>query len=179
VVCRAAVKFSATGPPGQATPTPPIRIPSPQASGHVEISCSSLPGAGSFSNPLVIGVVTRNVLVRGCAPLTSGAGFNLTYFSFSLSSTAPGAALVASLYQLAPPAISAVHPRLATAGGLTLSTSSSDGIWLGDPPYGRALPIGGLAPGSYRLGMEKLDSPLRSLSTPAYNVAIALDPDGF
>ncbi len=182
VVCRTRrLKFKATG-PALATPPPVFRPPSagPGASGRVERSCSLLSGAGSFSNPLVIGTVTRNTLVRDCEPLTSGAGFNQTWFSFALASPAPPDALVASLFQLTPTAISAVHPRLAS-GAVTLITSTSGGVWLGDPnaPSGRALPVGGLSAGPYMLGMEKLDSPLRSLNTPPYHVAIALDPNSF
>jgi hypothetical protein len=111
----------------------------------------------------------------GCAPLTSGAGFNTRWFSFAILSAAPPGAAVGAAFQLTPDAISAVHPRLATPGGLTLLTSSANGFWTGgDPPTGRFLPVDGLPPGTYMLGFEKLDSPLHSLTTPPFHAVVYL-----
>ena len=68
---------------------------------------------------------------------------------------------------------SAVHPRLAAANGMTLLTSRRDGAWAEQPPaLIRYLPIGGLEPGRYLLGVEKMDSPLRSLQTPHFDLLI-------
>jgi hypothetical protein len=148
------------------------------ASASTEYSCSDLSGAGSFSDPLQIGVVEGDVVISDCAPLTSGEGYDVEYFSFTLDSPAPEVSYVASRFTLTSDAISAVNPRLATSGGYTLLHSSS-GVWLGDEPNftGRLQylsPLGGnggdLNAGTYVLGMEKIDSPLRSLTTPSYNI---------
>ncbi|WP_306955789.1 hypothetical protein [Streptomyces sp. B4I13] len=74
---------------------------------------------------------------------------------------------------------SAVNPSLARGPCTVLHTSA--GLWTYDRSgvfNGRYLPLaplpgsGVLPAGTYRLNMQKLDSPLRSLSTPWFNVVV-------
>lgn len=143
----------------------------------VQISCSSLRGAGTFSNPLVIGVVTRPVQVVNCPALSSGRSFNVRYFSFSLRSRGSRNSFVATGANLTTRVPSAVHPRIASVSGFTLlTTSSSVASWVGNPNQPgfvwRMLPMNSLAANTYILGAEKIDSPLRSTQTPAFTIAI-------
>jgi hypothetical protein len=161
--------------PGGSAPATDTVGQTPQTSpSFVQFLCPLLPGAGTFSHPLLLGTITQTTVARLCQPLTSGPGFNHVYFSFTLPSSAPSGSYVAAHFETTPDALSAVHPRLASTGGVTLKTSSSDGVWFGDPPNIRAIPIDGLAPGTYILGFEKLDSPLRSLTTPYWDAAVLL-----
>lgn len=147
-----------------------------RSNGIVTIPFSKLRGSGSFSAPFVIGPVTAPTMIVGCPRLTAGRPYNNYYFSFSLRSTASAKATAGAVVNLTPDAMAAAHPRLATQDGVTLLTSSSDGRWLGDPnspgQVGRFLPLRGLPAGAYRLGVEKLASPLRSLQTPGVSLVI-------
>lgn len=147
--------------------------PAPAAQGQGAFPCAGLPGAGSFANPLHIGAIGQTTVLTGCSSLSSGSGFSSRYYSFDLVRPAPGGAVVATSFVPVPAAQSAVHPRLAAANGMTLLTSRRDGAWAEQPPAQiRYLPIGGLAPGRYLLGVEKIDSPLRSLQTPHFDLLI-------
>ncbi|MEV8636926.1 hypothetical protein AB0395_35320 [Streptosporangium sp. NPDC051023] len=59
---------------------------------------------------------------------------------------------------------------------MTILRSSQNGFWTGTEPNftGRYLPIAGLNAGTYRLGVEKLRSPLSSLSTPQFDIVIVI-----
>jgi hypothetical protein len=139
------------------------------------VACSSLPGGVTFTNPKVIGTVTQTTVASGCSPLTSGYQTNVVrYFLFTLPFTAPAGSFAGSHFILTPDAISEVHARLAAPDGRTLMRSS-DGIPVGENPrIGWKLPISGLPPGDYLLGLEKLDSPLRSLTTPYFDAVIVI-----
>ncbi|MFF0577685.1 hypothetical protein [Streptosporangium saharense] len=140
----------------------------------VTVNCRSLPGSGSFSNPLRLGVVRGTVVAVGCPPLSSGAGYVSRYFLFSTARTAGRGSVAGARFRLSGN-LSAVHPRLAS-GAVTVLRSTQHGFWTGSSPNftGRYLPIAGLNPGTYRLGVEKLRSPLSSLSTPYFDIVIAL-----
>jgi hypothetical protein len=139
-----------------------------------QLNCLSLPGAGSFSNPRYIGRVDRTTVVSGCPRLSSGQGFSSRYYSFDLTRPAPNGSVVGTGFVLTPDAQSAVHPRLALPNGQTLITSSSpQAFWYSLPPaLFRFLPITNLPADRYILGVEKLDSPLRSLQTPNFDLYI-------
>jgi hypothetical protein len=147
-----------------------VQSPTPQS-----LNCTDLPGAGSYSNPIRIGVISRTILIRDCPGLSSGSGFNVRYYSFDLEQTAPNGSMMGTIFTSASGAVSAVHPRLSAANGTTLLTSRRDGSWLEQGGWTmRYLNIAGLTPGQYRFGTEKLDSPLRSLQTPTFNMLIVL-----
>jgi hypothetical protein len=145
-----------------------------QAQQVVQIPCSSLPGAGSFSNPLAIGVVTRPVRITNCSRLSSGRGFNSRYFSFTLRSTGNQGSFVAAGVNLVPGANSAVHPNIATTGGFRVRTSTANGSWIGNPeqfgPVWRLVPLVNLPANPYVLGVEKLS--IRSTLTPNFDLVI-------
>jgi hypothetical protein len=141
----------------------------------LQINCASLNGAGTFSNPKWLGSIDRTTKVVWCPGLTSGAGFNSRYYAFDLTRSAPASSIIGPAFILTQDAQSAVHPRLALPNGFTLLTSLSHGQWYSQPPWLlRYLPIGGLLAGRYWLGVEKLDSPLRSLQTPSFDILIVL-----
>ncbi|MFI1509473.1 hypothetical protein [Streptomyces sp. NPDC020597] len=142
--------------------------------------CRRLAGAGSYSNPLALGNVTgRTVVAVNCPPLTSGAGYANRYFSFTLTRPARVPSYAGASFVLNRSQKSAVNPSLARGPYTILRTSA--GLWTYDRSgvfNGRYLPLaplpgGGVLPaGTYRLNMQKLDSPLRSLSTPWFNVVV-------
>ncbi len=143
----------------------------------VQIPCSNLRGAGTFSNPLVIGMVTRPIVIVNCPALSSGRGFTVRYFSFSLRSRGSQGSYAGTGATITAQVPSAVHPRIATQSGFTLLTSfSPSASWIGNPnqpgPLWRLLPLNGLSAGSYVLGAEKLDPPFRSIQTPNFSIAI-------
>lgn len=145
-------------------------------SAFVQIPCARFRGAGSFSNPVVIGLVNRPVIIRNCPRLSSGRGFNLRYYRIALPRSRSSNAAAGAVANLAPGSISAVHPRLATLGGLTLLSTLRNGFWVGNPdalgPVGRFVSLTQIPAGTYLLGFEKIDSPLRSLQTPTFNIVI-------
>ena len=146
------------------------------------LDCRRLPGTGSFSDPVRIGILRRSTLVRSCRGLKSGRPFNVRYFSFTLTRRAPPGSAVGALFTLRANAKSAVHPRLATTDGWTLARSTTDGFWTGQSPklgrFIRISPIPStgqtLGAGTWIVGYEKLDSPLRSLRTPPFNPVLYL-----
>jgi hypothetical protein len=140
-----------------------------------QIDCSRLPGTGSFSNPLRIGRVSRTTIVVGCPGLSSGRAFNHRYYTFDLTRQAPANAVIGTMFIPTTAVPSAVHPRLALPNGTTLMTSMSHGFWYQSGPWVfRLLPFQGFRAGRYVFGVEKLDSPLRSLRTPSFNLLIVL-----
>ncbi|MFF3944615.1 hypothetical protein ACFYYN_07300 [Streptomyces sp. NPDC001902] len=148
------------------------------AGGPRTTSCDALPGSGTFTDPLQLGVVDGPVVAEGCAPLTPGSPFNARYFSFTLPA-APGAdAHAGPSFALTQDALGPVYPAVVLPGGWVLKHSLGSGYWTGTEPWftGRYQPIADLAPGTYILRTEKLDSPLHSLTTPAYDVVV--DPGG-
>jgi hypothetical protein len=139
------------------------------------INCRALFGAGSFSNPLRVGLIRGITVVYGCPGLTSGRGFNVRYYMFTTTYQAGVGSAIGTRFILRPGAISAVHPRLALTNGITLRTSSVHGFWVRNPPVlYRYLPVQGLFAGTYIFGAEKLDSPLRSLRTPDFDIVFYL-----
>lgn len=145
-----------------------------EATSAVRVRCTSLSGSGSYSDPLRLGTISGTVVAVGCPPLTSGAGYNHRYFSFSTTGTAGSDSFAGTRFTLTQNAASAVHPRL-SSGAWTIMRSS-DGFWTGTSPNftGRFLPLAGLRAGQYRLGVEKLRSPLSSLTTPSFDVVVII-----
>jgi hypothetical protein len=148
-----------------------------QSQTAVLIPCSNLRGAGSFNNPLVIGVVNRPVRITNCPRLQSGSASLVSrYFRFSLQFPASTGSFVASGANLVPGAISAVHPNVSSPAGFRLRTSAANGSWIGDPNrlglVWRLVPLANLPASTYVLGVEKQDSPLRSLQTPNFDIVI-------
>ncbi|OIJ63578.1 hypothetical protein [Streptomyces mangrovisoli] len=145
--------------------------------------CRRLAGAGSYSSPFQLGNVTgRTVVAVNCPPLTSGVPYNHRYFAFTLTRAARVPSLVGATFQLNSAQSSAVNPSLSRGPVTWLHTSA--GIWTRDRSTGalngRYLPLapypgGGVLPaGTYRVDMQKLRSPLSSLSTPWFNVVVAV-----
>ncbi|QDE90527.1 hypothetical protein BHS06_17025 [Myxococcus xanthus] len=176
------LSFLWMGVPATATHAYPVPADPGPSSAIQELECSSLPGSGRYSDPIEVGVVTGSMLIRGCEALTSGAAFSSRYFRFTLTDAAPQNAAVGAFFLTSAGQESAVHPRLAGTNGVTVATSSADGVWIEAVPLtGRFLPIGPLnrhgsplPAGTWMLGFEKLHSPLSSLSTPAFDVLIWL-----
>lgn len=159
------------------SPQQPQEPAAPEATGSfVQIACSNLRGSGSYSDPVVIGVVRQPTLVSNCPRLRSGSPYNRRYFSITLQRAASAEGAAGAVVVTTADAVSAVHPRLASTGGVTLLTSLRDGYWIGNPnvlgEIGRYLPLAGLEAGTYYLGVEKLDSPVRSLQTPNFDLVI-------
>lgn len=148
-----------------------------QETGPRSLNCSAVPGSGTFTDPLQLGVVDGPVVARGCAPLTAGSPFNARYFSFTLS-IAPGAnAHAGATFTITADALGPVYPAIVLPNGWVLKNSLGAGYWTGTEPYftGRYQQMPDLAPGTYILRTEKLDSPLHSFSTPSFDVVV--DPD--
>ncbi|WP_328885066.1 hypothetical protein [Streptomyces sp. NBC_00316] len=148
-----------------------------QKTGPRSLNCSAVPGSGTFTDPLQLGVVDGPVIARGCATLTAGSPFNARYFSFTLS-IAPGAqAHAGAAFTITPDALGPVYPAIVLPNGWVLKNSLGAGYWTGTEPYftGRYQQMPDLAPGPYILRTEKLDSPLHSFSTPSFDVVV--DPD--
>ena len=152
-----------------------------KAMNHLILNCSQLQGTGTYSNPFIIGTVDRTTVVVGCPSLSSGRNFNTRYFRFGLRRTAPRGAAVGMIFTLTPNGRSAVHPGLVNPrNGVVIADTLTDGFWIGTPPtQGRFVSIGPLnrfrqplPAGQWILRASKIDSPLRSLRTPSYNVVI-------
>ncbi|MEU8380460.1 hypothetical protein [Streptosporangium sp. NPDC048865] len=139
------------------------------------VNCRSLAGSGSYSDPLRLGTVRGTVVAVDCPPLTAGTPYNHRYFVFSTVRTAGRNSAAGARFRLSGN-LSAVHPRLAS-GPVTVLRSLQHGFWGGNPsnPTGRYLPLAGLNPGTYRLGVEKLRSPLSSLSTPWFDAVVVVN----
>ncbi|MFF0446225.1 NUDIX hydrolase [Streptomyces sp. NPDC004609] len=142
------------------------------------LDCGSLPGSGTFSDPLRLGAVgVRPVIARGCLPLTPGSPFNVWYFSFTLVS-APGAdAHAGASFSIDRDGIGPVYPAVIMPGGWILKHSLGSGYWTGTEPFftGRYQAIPDLHPGTYILSTEKLDTAINSLTTPHYDVIVDAD----
>ncbi|MFD5794634.1 hypothetical protein ACFWIO_14030 [Streptomyces diastatochromogenes] len=145
-----------------------------QSTGDGDQDCGSLAGSGTFTDPLQLGVVDGLVTARNCAPLTSGSPFNVRYFSFTLSGTPGTDAHAGASFTLTQDALGPVYPAIVQPNGWVLKHSLGSGYWTGTEPdfTGRYQQISDLAPGTYILRTEKLDSPLHSLSTPSYDVVV-------
>ncbi|MCX5265683.1 hypothetical protein [Streptomyces sp. NBC_00199] len=151
------------------------------AAATYQYDCRRLAGVGTYSSPLALGNVTgRTVVAVNCPPLTSGAGYANRYFSFTLTRSARVRSYAGASFVLNRTQKSAVNPSLARGPYAIMHTSA--GLWTYDRGgvfNGRYLPLaplpgGGVLPaGTYRLNTQKLDSPLRSLSTPGFNVVVA------
>ena len=139
------------------------------AEGVRYLDCRSLAGAGSYSSPKWVGAITQPTVVYGCPPLTSGAGFNVRYFAFSLPRNPSADSFVMTYYESGA-AGSGVHPRLAS-GASTVKRSSSAQYYSDAKIKGFYHAMADLwAGGSWRLGAEKLSSPLGSTQTASYNI---------
>ena len=132
------------------------------------LDCRSLAGAGAYANPLRVGAITQTTIVRNCPPLTSGTGFNVRYFSFSLPRTPSSGSYVMTMYNSATG--SGVHPRLAW-GASTVKGSLSSKYYRNGQTEGFYHSMADLWAGdAWRVGAEKLSSPLGSLQTAPYSV---------
>ena len=135
------------------------------------LDCRSLAGTGSYSDPKRVGAITQTTIVTNCPPLTSGSGFNVRYFSFALNQRPTAQSYVMTYYQRSSSAESGVHPRLAW-GAITVKNSLSAKYYRSGSLEAFYHTMGDLwAGGSWRLGAEKLSSPLGSLRTAPYNIA--------
>ncbi|MET7387080.1 hypothetical protein ACFYPT_12865 [Streptomyces sp. NPDC005529] len=157
-------------------------LAAPASAATYHYDCRRLSGNGSYSHPLALGNVTgRTVVAVNCPPLTSGAGYANRYFSFTLTRPARVPSYAGASFALNNSQRSAVNPSLSRGAYTIMHTGS--GLWTynrSGVANGRYLPLGplpggGVLPaGTYRLDLQKLDSPLRSLSTPWFNVVIAV-----
>ncbi|MGW2050489.1 hypothetical protein ACWCPF_35740 [Streptomyces sp. NPDC001858] len=159
-----------------------LAVAPPAAAATYQYDCRRLSGTGSYSSPLNLGNVTgRTVVAVNCPPLTSGAGYANRYFSFTLTRPARVPSYAGASFVLNQVQKSAVNPSLSSGPYTIMHTSA--GLWTYDRNgafNGRYLPLaplpggrGVLAAGTYRLNLQKLDSPLRSLSTPWFNVVVS------
>ncbi|MFF0450085.1 hypothetical protein ACFYT4_27470 [Streptomyces sp. NPDC004609] len=142
--------------------------------GSQSLNCGSLPGSGTFTDPLRLGVIHGSVTAQGCLPLTPGKPFNVRYFSFTLP-TAPGAnAHAGASFTINQDGIGPVYPAVIMPGGWILKHSLGSGYWTGTEPFftGRYQEISDLNPGTYILSTEKLDTAINSLTTPHYDVVV-------
>lgn len=141
-----------------------------------QIPCADLDGSGSYSDPFDIGTIRQPTIVVDCPNLAAGKGFNNRYFSFRLERDPSFKSFVGTYMRLTRDAMSSVHPRIIAESGAILLRSSGDGYWVGDPgtpgDVGRYIPISSLSSGRYRIGVEKLDSVVRSLKTPEFSILI-------
>ncbi|MFD6984038.1 hypothetical protein ACFWAX_25510, partial [Streptomyces sp. NPDC059956] len=150
-------------------PASPAGATTPMRFQH--IACESLSGTGSYADPLRIGPVSTPLWVFGCPPLRSGVGYNVRYFSFEYLQPPLEGSFVATVYAPSGTGPTGVHPRL-SSGAVTVKQSlDAEFIRLGDRE-GFAHATAGLHAGTWRLGAEKLSSPLAALATEAFDVVI-------
>lgn len=157
-------------------------LAAPASAATYRYDCRRLSGNGSYSHPLALGNVTgRTVVAVNCPPLTSGAGYANRYFSFTLTRPARVPSYAGASFALNTSQRSAVNPSLSRGPYTVMHTGA--GLWTynrSGVANGRYLPLGPLpgggvlAAGTYRLDLQKLDSPLRSLSTPWFDVVVAV-----
>ncbi|MGW4028799.1 hypothetical protein ACWEFL_05660 [Streptomyces sp. NPDC004838] len=148
-----------------------------RSTGSGSLDCGTLPGSGTFTDPLQLGVVNSPVTARGCLPLTPGTPFNVRYFSFTLPA-APGAnAHAGASFTIDQDRIGPVYPAVILPGGWILKQSLGSGYWTGTEPFftGRYQNISDLNPGAYILRTEKMDTAINSLTTPHYDVVVDAD----
>lgn len=148
-----------------------------EPAGDGSVDCAALAGSGTFTDPLQLGSLDGPVTARGCAPLTPGSPFNVRYFSFTLSGSPGSNAHAGASFVLTQDASGPVYPAVVQPNGWVLKHSLGSGYWTGTEPdfTGRYQQIGDLAPGTYILRTEKLDTALHSMTTPSYDVVV--DPD--
>ncbi|MGY4967129.1 hypothetical protein [Streptomyces sp. 900105245] len=148
-----------------------------EPAGDGSVDCAGLAGSGTFTDPLRLGSLDGPVTARGCAPLTPGSPFNVRYFSFTLSGSPGSNAHAGASFTLTQDALGPVYPAIVQTNGWVLKHSLGSGYWTGTEPdfTGRYQQIGDLAPGTYILRTEKLDTALHSMTTPSYDVVV--DPD--
>ncbi|MFI1381888.1 hypothetical protein [Embleya sp. NPDC020886] len=170
--------------PSPVATTPSRRSSTPAGGGDTRpagtkgLDCGRLLGSGTFTDPHRLGVVDGPVAARGCEPLTSGSPFNVRYFSFRLTATPGAKAHAGASFALVRGAISPVYPAIVQPNGWILKHSLGSGYWTGTEPgfTGRYQIIADLSPGTYILRVDKLDSPLRSNTTPSYDIEVDSDP---
>jgi hypothetical protein len=135
------------------------------------LDCGSLSGSGSYGDPSRIGTVSGPVVISGCSPLRSGAGLAVRYFSFDLAAAPSSSSLVLTRYRPgAGP--TGVHPRL-SSGPRTLKGSRQARFVRSGGYEGFAHTLADVAgTGPWRVGAEKLSSPLGSTVTSPYDVVI-------
>lgn len=154
----------------------------PASAATYRYDCRRLAGDGSYSRPLALGNVTgRTVIAVNCPPLRSGAGYAKRYFSFTLTRPARRPSYAGAGFILDANHRSAVNPSLLSGPYTIMHTGA--GLWTYNRygvANGRLLPLaplpgGGMLPvGTYRLGVQKLTSPLGSLGTPWFNVLVVI-----
>ncbi|MFE1285679.1 hypothetical protein [Streptomyces sp. NPDC058751] len=154
----------------------------PASAATYQYDCRRLSGDGSYSRPLALGNVTgRTVIAVNCPPLRSGAGYTKRFFSFTLTRPARRPSYAGAAFTLDRNHRSAVNPYLLSGPYTVMHTSA--GLWTynrAGVANGRFLPLGpmpggGTLPaGTYRLGVQKLTSPLGSLGTPWFNVMVVM-----
>ena len=147
-----------------------VVLPQPAAA-TVAADCRRLAGSGRYSDPVRIGAVTQPVFLVNCPPLTSGTGYAVRYFSFSLPAGASPAGLAMTYYKPGGPGLSGVHPRVVRPPH-TVQHSSAAIYTSGGGMEGFYQPIGELGTGRFLLGAEKLSSPRGSVQTVWFNVVI-------
>ncbi|GCD96026.1 hypothetical protein [Embleya hyalina] len=179
---------TSASPTRRAAPSPIATTPSKRSStpaggntrptGTQGLDCGGLLGSGTFTDPHRLGVVDGHVSAKGCGPLTSGSPFNTRYFSFKLTATPGANAHAGASFTLVRGAISPVYPAIVQPNGFILKHSLGSGYWTGTEPgfTGRYQIIADLSPGTYILRVEKLDSPLRSITTPSYDIEVDSGP---
>lgn len=145
-----------------------------------QMSCLELEGVGTWSDPVIIGPVSKPLMVTNCPGLSSGRYlnkyYNHRYYKITFESSPGARAMIGAVVRPTENATSPVHPGLATEQGLTLLRSGTNGFWVGDPDssqtFGRYISLTGIEAGTYLLGVEKLDKPLQSLQTPEFTLVI-------
>ncbi|MDN0200713.1 hypothetical protein [Streptomyces sp. S.PNR 29] len=137
-----------------------------------DIPCNSLQGSGTYSDPLRLGSVGRPIFLSECPPLRSGVGYNVRYFSFEYEQNPSQDSFAGTFYMVSGTGASGVHPRMSLNGVTMRHSLDAKFTRLGDLE-GFAHATAGLpAEGTWRLGAEKLSSPLGSLVTEEFNVVI-------
>ncbi|WP_157546799.1 hypothetical protein [Hamadaea tsunoensis] len=136
------------------------------------LNCATLAGSGSYSNPKLLGTISVRTVVQNCPALSSGSGYNLRYFKFTLPRGASGSSLALTYYHRTSSSQSGVHPRIAN-GAYTVRSAASSRYYQDSYYQGFYQALYGLPAGSnYRLGAEKLSSPLGSVRTAPFNILI-------
>ena len=153
-------------------PAPPAQAAQAQAAQAVVLDCRRLIGTGRFTSPLRIGRITRTTVVKNCPPLSAGTFFNSRHFIFRLGRAASNQSLVGAAFVRRPGALGGVHPYLSTLDGFIFARSLSHGQtahFAGGTEL-RHIRLPGVPRGTYILAVEFLDSPLRTVQTPPFDL---------
>jgi len=105
-------------------------------------------------------------------PAQCGAFFNSRHFIFRLGRAASNQSLVGAAFVRRPGALGGVHPYLSTLDGFIFARSLSHGQtahFAGGTEL-RHIRLPGVPRGTYILAVEFLDSPLRTVQTPPFDL---------